>query len=314
MRFLNDREIGELVSVPEAAKAVEEGFRALAGHTAVIQTRVRTPSRIGKLSSLGAILEDQAMAGAKVYTTAPDGTFCFAIVLFDPVDSRWLAALEAGELTRIRTAGTSLMAARALARPDSTVLVVFGAGVQARTHALALADAFPLTHLRLIHRRPVPELIDLLRRETGIEVVQVEEPDAAVSGADLVVTATRTEAPLFRGDDLKPGTHITSVGATVPASRELDAATIDRADRLVVESRDQARYEAGNLIGAAVDWDLVDELPDLAAGTVPGRTAADQITVFDSLGSGMADIALAALCYRKALDLGRGTELPSGET
>ena len=312
MRYLTDAEIGGLVSVPEGAKAVEDGFRSLAGQRAAIQTRVRTPSRIGKLSVLGAILEEEKVAGAKVYTTAPDGRFCFVIVLFDPEDGRWLATLEAGELTRIRTAATSLMAARALARPDSAVLTVFGAGVQARTHALAFAAAFPVTELRIVLRRAVPDFVDHLRRETGIDVVQVHEPDAAVSGANLVVTATRAESPLFGGEALDPGAHLTSVGATLPGTRELDSVAIHRADRLVVESRDQARFEAGNLIGAGIAWDKVDELSELAAGRVTGRTAADQITVFDSLGSGLADIAVASLCYRKAVDAGRGTELDSG--
>lgn len=311
MRFLTDAEIGGLISVNEAADVVEGSFRALAEHTATVQTRVRTASRIGKLSILGAVLDDEMEAGAKVYTTAPDGSFCFAVVLFDPYRSRWLAALEAGELTRIRTAATSLMAARAMARPESSVLSVFGAGVQARSHALAFAGEFPVTDVRVVHRRPVPDHIELLQRGTGANVSQIGDVDAALSGADLVVTATRSDTPLFSGESLDDGTHVTSIGATLPTSRELDDTTIDRAARVVVESRDQARYEAGNLIGAGIDWARVEELTDLASGRSPGRVEADEITLFDSLGSGLADIAVAALCYRKATEVGWGTDLGS---
>lgn len=309
MRFLTNHDVGELVTVAEAAKSVEDAFRALADERAAIKSRVRTDSRVGKLSVLGAVLESESVAGAKVYSTAPDGRFCFSIVLFDPAESRWIASLEADELTRVRTAATSLMAARALARPDSSVMTVFGAGAQAEVHALALAAAFPIREVRIVHRRPARDLIDALRRETGATVDQVDEPEAAVSGADLVVTATRSKTPLFAGEALSPGVHVTSVGATLPSSRELDETTIRRADRVAVESRQQATYEAGNLIGADVDWEGVDELADLASGRVPARQGVNEITLFDSLGSGLADIAVAVLCYRKAVLDGRGVEL-----
>lgn len=311
MRFLTDRDVSALVTVTQAAEAIEAGFRALADDKAAVQTRVRTPSRIGKLSVLGAVLEEEMVAGAKVYSTAPDGSFRFVVILFDPGRSRWLAAIEAGALTRIRTAATSLMTARMLARPDSEVLTLFGAGVQARIHALAFATGFPLTEIRLVHRRPASELVRDLRDQTRIDVRQVDEPEGAVAGAQLVVTATRSATPLFHGDALDAGVHVTSVGATLPTARELDDATIERADRVAVENKDQARYEAGNLIGAKIDWDRVDELTDLAAGRSPGRTGSDDITLFDSLGTGLADIAVAALCYRRALETGHGTELGS---
>ena len=312
MRFLTNGDVADLVTVAEAAGAVEDAFRALADKRATIQTRVRTGSRIGKLSVLGAVLEADTLAGAKVYSTAPDGRFCFAIVLFDPEQSRWVASLEADELTRIRTAATSLMAARVLARPDPAVLTLFGAGSQAEIHARAFVTAFPLREVRIVHRRPASGLIDTLRRETDLAVIQLDDPDAAVAGADLIVTATRARTPLFDGGALGAGVHITSVGATVPSSQELDAMAVRRAARIVVESRQQARYEAGNLIGAEVDWDRVDELADLASGAVPGRTSDDEITLFDSLGSGLADISVAALCNHKAAHVGRGVVLGEG--
>lgn len=309
MRFLTDQEVASLVSVEEAAAAVEGAFLALANDGAAVQTRVRTSSAVGKLSILGAVLDGEMTAGAKIYATSPEGSFCFAVVIFDPTGSRWLATMEGGELTRIRTAGTSLMAARALARADAEVLTVFGAGIQARTHALAFALGFPITEVRIVNRRHVPDLVEMMSQETGSKVSQLDDAESAVSGADLVVTATRSASPLFRGGALTEGAHVTSVGATVPKSRELDDATIFRATRVVVESREQARHEAGNLIGAGVDWDRVDELTDVAAGSVPGRLADEEITVFDSLGNGLEDIAVAALCYRKALESGLGTDL-----
>lgn len=311
MRFLTDAEVVDLVTVKEAADAIEAGFRALARGSAGLQRRARLPSRIGKLSMLGAVLEDEGVIGAKVYTTAPDGTFRFVVVLFDPERSEWLATIEAGQLTRIRTTATSLMAARALARPEASVLTVFGAGVQGHSHALAFAESFPLGQIRLVNRTPVPDVVEDLGRRAGIAVVQVEDPDEAVSGADLIVTATRAEFPLFDGEALTAGSHVTSVGATFPTSRELDDTAVHRAERVVVEDKRQARSEAGNLIGAGIDWDRVLELAQLASGEVTGRTTSGEITLFDSLGTGLADVAVASLCYRKAARVGRGVALGS---
>jgi ornithine cyclodeaminase len=309
MRFLSDADVVSLVSVSEASSAIEAGFRALAGGRVAVQRRTRTPSRIGKLSILGAVLEDEMVAGAKLYTTAPDGSFRFVVVLFDPERAGWLATIEAGELTRIRTTATSLMAARALARPDSSTLTVFGAGVQARSHAVAFAESFPLGEIRLVNRRSVPDLMDELASGTGVEVVQLDDPDAAVAGADLVVTATRAEKPLFAGEALSEGVHVTSVGATLPSAQELDETVVRRASRVAVEDKQQAREEAGNLIGAQIDWGRVDELAEIASGRAAGRTTRDEITMFDSLGTGLADVAVAALCFRRAVETGRGTSL-----
>lgn len=313
MRFVTDRDVAALVSVEEAAGAIEGAFDSLARGHAAMQTRVRTSTVIGKLSTLGALLDDERVAGTKVYSTAPDGRFCFVIILFEPGEGRWLATLEGGELTRIRTAATSLVAASILARPESSVLAIFGAGVQARAHALALAGRFPLTQIRVVHRRPVPEFVEALRASLGMEVIQSAEADEAVTGSDLVVTATRAGSPLFDGDSLSPGAHVTSVGATSADTRELDARTIERARVIVVDSGEQARLEAGNLIGAGVGWDEVDELADLVSGRAKARRSDRDITVFDSLGTGLADVAVAMVCYQRAVELGRGAELEGKE-
>lgn len=313
MKFLTDADVVRLVSVEDAADAVERGFQSLAEDRAAVQSRSRTSSGVGKLSMLGAVLDEEMVAGAKVYTTAPDGTFCFAVLLFDPTAGRWLATIEAGELTRIRTSATSLMAARALARPDAEVLTVFGAGVQAASHALSFARAFPVTQVRVVNRRPAPDVVDMLEEKTGANVLQVDDPNLAVAMAGLVITATRSDTPLFSGAALDDGVHVTSVGATLPGSRELDDTTVQRASRVAVESREQARVEAGNLIGAGIEWDRVDELTDLASGRVPGRVDASEVTIFDSLGSGLEDVAVAALVYRRAIEAGWGTDLARGD-
>jgi ornithine cyclodeaminase len=300
MLHITDAMVEEALGPADVQDALVRAFRSFAAGSGGIQERVRTYGGGVRLSTLGAVLPDQEVAGAKVYTTI-DGAFTFAIVLFSTTTGALLATLDANAITELRTAAGSVIAARHLARPDARTLAVFGVGVQGRAHATQLAAAFPLTRILLVSQRNDPHLAALVEADTGIPT-RLATTEEAVGEADIIVTASRAKTPIFAGDTIRPGTFIAAVGSSLPTARELDDAALVRASRIAVEWRTQSLREAGELALAApgvVDAAKVVELGELIAGTAPGRTRDDEITLYKSVGIGLEDIAVAGLAYSR---------------
>jgi ornithine cyclodeaminase len=300
MLHLRDADVERLLTLEASIDALGAAFRSHALGRAAMQPRVRTAAGPLKLSTLGALLPEQHVAGAKVYTTV-DGRFTFVVVLFAAADGRVLATLDGAALTRLRTAATSVLAGRALARPDAGILTIFGTGTQARTHAAAFAQAFHLTQVRVVGRDDAQRFAREIEALHGVRAAAVSM-EAGLDGADLIVTATRAATPVLSGERIAPGAFIAAVGSSRPDARELDAAAIARCNAIVVEWKEQARHEAGDLVlaGSLVDWDRVVELGSILNGAAPGRAAAPDIVLFKSVGVGLEDIALADAAYRRA--------------
>jgi ornithine cyclodeaminase len=313
MRYLGDNDVAACLQWDTSLDVLDAAFRSFADGSAAIAPRSRLGAGGAKISTLVAVLPAQGVAGAKVYSTTPEGRFSFLVLLFSTDDGAPLAVLSADALTRVRTAAVSLLAARALAAPDPRVLTVFGAGVQARAHAEAFVREFQPAEVRLVLRSPSPTLGDQLETELGVPVQVGSDPVRALDGADLVVLATRATEPLFDGSLLAPGMHVTATGATRPDVRELDEEAVGRCDRVVVEWTPQVQQEAGGLIAAAergrLDWGRVAELGPLLTGRVQGRTSSDEITLFKSVGIALEDVAVAAAVLEVARAQGRGVEL-----
>ncbi|MGF6854444.1 ornithine cyclodeaminase family protein [Paraburkholderia sp. CI3] len=303
MIHLNDAQIDALVGFDEAIPTLEQAFRALSRGRAAVQRRVRTEAGGVKLSTLGAVLPEAGVTGAKVYTTI-NGRFSFSIVLFSTDDGRPLATLDANALTRIRTAATTVLAVRALAREDARAVAIFGTGVQGHAHAQALAAHTGLQSFRIVGLDNVEQVVDELNarhRARGVKATAGEAAEA-VRDADVIVTATRATGALFDGATLAPGAMVAAIGSSLPYTRELDDTTLARASRIVVELHEQAREEAGDLVQAApgtFDWRNVVELGDVLEGRASGRVRSEDIVVYKAVGIGLQDVALAGLAWRK---------------
>jgi len=229
------------------------------------------------------------------------------VAVFDAVTGDLHSLLEdEHHLSDIRTAAAGALAARHLARPGAATLAVIGTGVQAYLQTLAAAAERPIRTVRLWGRAPdrTGRLAHLLRRRLpGTAVSPVPDIRGAVAGADLVVTATASRAPLVRADWLDPGTHVTAVGADDAGKCELEPALLARADRLVVDSRELAgRY--GDVARALAEHVLPSgcapaELGELLAGLAPGRTADRDITVCKLIGVGVQDLAAAEVAVTR---------------
>jgi ornithine cyclodeaminase/alanine dehydrogenase-like protein (mu-crystallin family) len=228
-----------------------------------------------------------------------------------------LAVLNASALTEIRTAAVSAVATDVLASRDADVLAIIGTGVQARAHLRAIASTRPLAQIRVAGRtlekakKFLAELgppITASTKQIGCASIQ-----QAVEGASIIVTATNSTEPVLRREWLTPGVHINAVGACLPHIRELDTATVADA-ALFGDSRDSVLAEAGDYVLAAAEGaigpdHIQAELGELLAGGSghPGRTGEREITIFESLGLAVEDLAAAALAYRIAWDRGLGT-------
>ncbi|EIF33562.1 putative ornithine cyclodeaminase, mu-crystallin [Burkholderia sp. Ch1-1] len=304
MIHLTDQQIDALIGFDEAIPALDTAFRAFARGDAAVQRRVRTEAGGVKLSTLGAVVPELGVAGAKVYSTIA-GRFNFSIILFSTDDGRPLATLEANAITRLRTAATTVLALRALAKPGARSVALFGTGVQGRAHAHALAAFTSLGDFRIVGLEGTAELAAELNRtyaQRGVEARPASAEDA-LDGADVVVTATRATGALFDGHLLSPGATIAAIGSSLPHARELDDTTVSRASRIVVELREQAREEAGDLVQSAAGtfaWDDVLELGAVLEGFAVGRRDDSDIVLYKAVGIGLQDVALAALAYARA--------------
>ncbi|MBW8468543.1 MAG: ornithine cyclodeaminase family protein [Thiobacillus sp.] len=300
MQHITDDMIDAAVSPQDAQQVLLDAFRSFGHGQAAMQERIRTEAQGVKLSTLGAVIPEQKVAGAKVYTTI-QGQFTFVIVLFSTEDGRALASFDAGAITRLRTAACSLIAARHLARPGARQMALFGAGVQGRAHAIQMAQAFDLEEIRVCDPYALPGLAADLQSQCGTPVRLCEAAET-VAGADIVVTASRSTTPLFSGDELKPGCFVAAIGSSLPHTRELDDRALERASRIAVEWLPQTLREAGDLVLARpglVSPEKLVELGALVTGAAPGRQSEDEITLYKSVGVGLEDVALAGLAWQR---------------
>lgn len=235
------------------------------------------------------------------------------VLLFDGETGVPLALLNASAITAIRTAAVSGVATQLLARADACKLAIVGAGVQAYTHLAAMTCVRPLRRVRVVsrHVEHARKLVAEVQARYSFPIAAATSVAEAVGGADLIVTATSARAPVLRREWIMDGAHINAVGACTPTARELDAATVAAAT-LYVDSRESAHNEAGDYLlavkeGAIRAEHIRAELGEVLMGAAAGRTSADEITLFESLGLAAEDLAAAAYVYQQAQALQAGT-------
>lgn len=300
MLHLTDQQLHELLDAAAVQGVLEQAFLEFGQGRAAQQRRVRTQVGETRLSTLGAVIPSQQVAGAKIYTTVR-GAFNFVIVLFDALSGQALATLEAGAITQWRTAACSVLAARRGANPQAQTLGVLGLGAQGIAHAMQFCQAFDVRRILVWSPHVNEERCRKLELECGVPVRAMRPEEIAVQ-ADILVTASRSREPLFDGRTLKPGCFVAAVGSSLPVARELDDACLERAGTVVVEWGEQTLAEAGDLILAAPDCGIDGKLCELSDWLQldPGQGYdAQGICVYKSVGVAIEDIAVAGLAYRR---------------
>jgi len=228
------------------------------------------------------------------------------VILFSQETGEPLALMNASEITAIRTAAVSAVATRLLAREDAEELGIIGAGVQARTHLLALACVRQIKRARVAcrNREHAEQLVREMREKVPFTIEAVSSNEEAVRDADIVVLATSAQEPVIKRDWLADGAHVNGIGTHSPQSREIDSATMAAA-RIFTDRRESLLNEAGDYVlaaqeGAITPESVVAEIGELVIGTKPGRMSASEITLFKSLGLAIEDVVSAEYLFRKA--------------
>ena len=291
--------------MPRAMALVERVLLRLGAERAVNHPRRRVVMDTRTLLHYMAGGDDESgLVGIKVYASNPRvGAPNFVVLLFDSNTAQLLASIEASILGQIRTGAASGVATRRLARDDASRLAMFGSGFQAETQLEAVACARELESVRVYSRKPEKResFARRMSKKLGLDVVASHSPEQALDGADIVNTVTNARFPVFPGELLQPGTHINAAGSNHVMRRELDSETIRRTSLIAVDSLEQARMEAGDLTQAVnegvLDWSEVCELHEVLAESRPGRTTPEQITLFESQGLAVEDVALAEYLY-----------------
>ncbi len=324
MRILSAADVRQAVSMPAAIDAVATAFAQLSTGQAHVPLRIPIGQAQHESHTffMPALLAQSGGLGLKVVSVFPHNAERYRlpsihalVVLIDAATGRPVAAMDGTYLTALRTGASSGAATRALARQDSRVLAIFGAGAQAPAQVQAVCAVRSIERIWIVNRTPAraEKLIDILR-ERGItaEIRIAESSGAALAEADVVCCATSSTTPVFDNADIRPGTHINGVGSYTHHMVEVPADTIARA-RVVVDQRAAAWAEAGDLVAAreagVIDEQRIVELGEVIAGLAAGRADDTEITFFKSVGNAAQDIAVGQIALVEAERLGLGTEV-----
>jgi len=325
--YLSDADVASLVTVGEALPLVEEAFASLAEGRAQMPPKMYLDFKEfgGDLRAMPAYLPKVAgaggrgYAGVKVVNSHPGNparglpTVAGVFVLNDPETGMPLVVMAAGRLTDIRTGAAGGAAAKHLARKSVSTVGFVGCGRQAAAQWEALSVLFQVREARVAGRTPeeARAFADRNQRPGGAAFRPVGVEEAC--GSDIVVTATPGRTVVVQDGWIRPGTHVNAIGADAPGKQELDPVLLKKA-RVFVDSPEQAFHSGevnvGLSSGALKPRDIAGSLGEVITGRIPGRQSDADITLFDSTGLAVQDVAVAAFIYRRALEFHRGTTLP----
>jgi alanine dehydrogenase len=291
MLYLTEEDVRELLPMTDAIRMMRLAFEALAAGKAINQPRRRLilPETGSVLHSLAGAFDNYF--GTKFYATNPKFGAHFLFALYNARNASPLALMEANHLGQIRTGAASGYATDLMANPGASVLGIIGSGFQARTQVEAIGAVRPIKEVRVWSRDA--EKRAKFAAETG--AIAVDRAEDAVRGAHIVATATNSKDPVIENEWISPGAHINAMGSNIGNRRELPGELVKRADVVAVDSLEQARIEAGDLI-LADSWANVVELQTVQKQYDPNR-----ISIFKSMGIGVEDVAAGAFVYERAL-------------
>lgn len=326
VRILSQADVEELLPMEACVDVMAEALGSLARGDALMPLRslLWKTDRSGLLGLMPAYLDTPPTFGLKAITVMPEnhGTEHDAhqgvVLLFEADHGCLRAILDATAVTAIRTAAVSGLATRLLARDDAGDLAILGSGVQAASHLRAMRAVRTLRSVRVWsrNRESAQRFADRESAAVGLPIEVCGTARKAVQGADLICTTTAAREPVLEGAWIAPGAHLNAVGACVPTARELDTDAVRRA-RLFVDARESAHQEAGDFLiplaeGAISEDHIAGELGEVVIGRVPGRRAPEEITLFESLGLGIEDLAAARAVHARAEAEERGALLELG--
>lgn len=317
VRFLHSEEVAALADPAEYVDVVREGYRQRGeGAQAEPRTRLNNADPPGFLTGYFAILpETGAMGGYNYAAGFGQQDAQFVLPLFEYPSGELLSIIDGASLNPWKTGAAGAIGIDELAREDATALGIIGSGTQARGQLHGAAAVRDLDHVSVFsptesNREAFAAEMD---DELDVPVEPVDSTAEAVSDMDIVITATTSPEPVFDGEDLSPGTHVTAMGSYHPTNHEVDSTTVARA-KYVPDLRgridqDAGAYRTALSEGAIEDGHIHAELGEIVAGKSPGRESDDEITMFDSGGTAIETVAAAKMLYDRAVEDGVGEEI-----
>lgn len=307
-----------LLSMEEALRAVEEAFKFKGlGHVQMPPKEYLYFDEFnGDLRVMPAYIPSHDIAGVKIVNSHPGNvgrqlpTVMAIIELVEPATGRPLALMDGTQITSLRTGAASGVATKYLSRPNSETLCIIGAGAQSHRQLEAISIVRNLTVVRVfdLSRKSAGDLANYAK-ENGMRSIVCDDVRCCAHGADIIVTVTPSRTPVLRSDLVVKGTHVNAIGADAPGKQELDS-TILVESKVIVDDYEQAAHSGEINVplskGEIKGDDIYGELGEIVAGLKPGRESEGEITVFDSTGLAIQDVAVGKLIYDKARRNGVG--------
>jgi ornithine cyclodeaminase/alanine dehydrogenase len=315
--FLTDGDVRALFDWRSAVDALRTAYAAADDPKRYPPRSMARGDRVW-LRALTGIAPDGRLMGAKLIAASMRRQRAsYLIPLFDQESAMLLALLDGNSITGFRTAATSILAADCMAPARPLDVAVIGSGFEAKTHVRALAAVRSIARVRVFSPNPasrarfIDELADL-----GLAMAAADSAREAVAEADLVLCAARSrdESPTLRGQWLSKGATVVSIGSTLPEQREVDTDVIALADRIVADMVEEVVHDTGDMLAARKAESKFEHkvvaLSEVVGGKRPGRASPDEILLYKSVGACIQDLAVATMCFRRALERGVGTPLP----
>lgn len=317
---VNHRDVDRLLPMAECIDVMETAMRCTALGTTrqLLRFEVRLPAGTGKLTAMLGCMNDPDCFGAKLVSVFPQNfnsgqpSHQGAVILYESKWGRPVAIMDGRAITRIRTAATSALATRLLARANARTLAILGYGEQARAHLEAIQIVRAIDGVRVWGRSGAKarEFAATEGARHGIAIMAASTAEEAVRDADVICTTTAATEPILRGAWLAPGMHVNAVGSGVPYTTELDAEAVAKS-RFIVDLKEAALAQAGEFLdarrrGLVGDNHIQAELGEVLIGRKEGRVDDQDITIFKSLGIVAEDLAAAHYVYGKAKSQGVG--------
>jgi alanine dehydrogenase len=312
--FLRESDVEKLATMDMAIESVEQAFKLQGGQKAENAPRRRCSVDQGLMHAMSASLPTLGYAGLKSYTSV-GGVYRFMVLLYKG-DGRLVAMIEADKLGQLRTGAASAVATKYMARKESSRLGIYGAGLQARSQISAICAVRPIKTILAYSRNSqnLAKFCKEMTKATGVEVKAAATPEEAAKDVDIIVTATTSNKPVLKGEWIPKGVHINAIGSNFISRQEIDVDTVGKSACVVVDSYEQAQLESGDLACAAEAeafyWEDARELGLVVVGEFPGREDAGEVTLFESHGIALEDVALASRIYEQAIETGAGESLP----
>ena len=312
--FLRDEEVSRAVSMDDMLPAIESMQGHFGRGEAMVLPRKKIIASGGVLAVMGGGLFYDGVLGVKTYTVVR-GTYSFQVSLYDAETGRLMCYTQANRLGQLRTGATTALAVKYLSNSDAATVGIIGTGYQAPTQLEAISKIRNIKSVKAFSRTAENRdaFAKTMTDSLGLAVSSASGAQEVVEGSDVVICIAAATEPVVNGEWLASGVTLIGAGPTTWRIREVDDAAIVRADKIFVDSVEQARDEAGDMASAVdrglLQWSQLLELRHAVAGTVSGRDNHNQIIFAKMMGTGVADVAAAKLAYDKATEMGLGTEM-----